>query len=152
MLQSTCRAVIPLHRRGNTYGMTYVLVVSVDHLDTPLSPSISIPFGRDPDFVNHGFMLKQLDDRFDSTRPRTALVGSGGSGYVNRKCRSRPLLTKYEESHISLLNSRTKPTSSHRIHGFSGSVQAMRPGLSKATRRLLILSSSLKCRVPRKIS
>lgn len=97
-------------------------------------------------------MLKQLGDRFVSTKPNTALVGSGGVGYVNRTWRLRPMLIGHEANHILLLNSRIKPTSSHLIHGFFGFMQAMRLVLSKATRILPILSSSPIGKIPRKAS
>ena len=43
-------------------------------------PSSTIPFGRDPDFVDRGAILEQLHRRCALPASRTALVGLGGVG------------------------------------------------------------------------
>ena len=43
-------------------------------------PSSTIPFGRDPDFVDRGDILEQLHRRCALPASRTALVGLGGVG------------------------------------------------------------------------
>lgn len=43
-------------------------------------PSSSIPFGRDPDFVDRGTILEQLHRKCALPASRTALVGLGGVG------------------------------------------------------------------------
>ncbi|GAM36942.1 hypothetical protein TCE0_022r06437 [Talaromyces pinophilus] len=49
--------------------------------ETPPSPSLSIPFLRDPDFINRGTILDQLHhERCAGPGSRMALVGLGGVG------------------------------------------------------------------------
>ncbi|KAF7178168.1 hypothetical protein CNMCM7691_006840 [Aspergillus felis] len=48
--------------------------------ETPPSPSLSIPFLRDPDFVDRGTILNQLHHRCAAPGSWTALVGLGGVG------------------------------------------------------------------------
>ncbi|KAF3389938.1 Nephrocystin-3 [Talaromyces pinophilus] len=48
--------------------------------ETPPRPSLSIPFLRDPDFVDGGTILDQLYRRCAAPGSRTALVGLGGVG------------------------------------------------------------------------
>ena len=43
-------------------------------------PSSTIPFGRDPDFVDRGAILEQLHQKCALPASRTALVGLGGVG------------------------------------------------------------------------
>ncbi|KAK3902308.1 kinesin light chain [Staphylotrichum tortipilum] len=48
--------------------------------ETPPPPSAIIPFSRDPDFVNRGDILYQIDQRCSEPAARVALVGLGGVG------------------------------------------------------------------------
>jgi hypothetical protein len=48
--------------------------------ETPLIPFATIPFSRDPDFVNRGDILDQIDHRCSEPAARVALVGLGGVG------------------------------------------------------------------------
>ncbi|KAH8691820.1 hypothetical protein BGW36DRAFT_464476 [Talaromyces proteolyticus] len=48
--------------------------------ETPPGPLLSIPFLRDPDFVDRGTVLNQLHQRSTVPGSRTALVGLGGVG------------------------------------------------------------------------
>ncbi|EED12700.1 kinesin, putative [Talaromyces stipitatus ATCC 10500] len=48
--------------------------------ETPPRPFLSIPFLRDPDFVDRGTILDQLHSRCAAPGSRTALVGLGGVG------------------------------------------------------------------------
>ncbi|KAF2105028.1 purine and uridine phosphorylase [Rhizodiscina lignyota] len=43
-------------------------------------PVFTVPFRRDPDFVNRGDILKQIDERCSQPAGRVALVGLGGVG------------------------------------------------------------------------
>ena len=43
-------------------------------------PSSSIPFGRDPDFIDRGDILEQIERKCVVPASRTALVGLGGVG------------------------------------------------------------------------
>ncbi|RJE21950.1 Kinesin light chain, partial [Aspergillus sclerotialis] len=52
----------------------------VERRETPPRPFLSIPFGRDPDFVDRGTILNQLHHRCAAPGSRTALVGLGGVG------------------------------------------------------------------------
>ncbi|KAK3947628.1 P-loop containing nucleoside triphosphate hydrolase protein [Pseudoneurospora amorphoporcata] len=49
-------------------------------LETPPPSSATIPFSRDPDFVNRGDILDQIDQRCSKPAARVALVGLGGIG------------------------------------------------------------------------
>ncbi|EAQ93491.1 hypothetical protein CHGG_01726 [Chaetomium globosum CBS 148.51] len=48
--------------------------------ETPPIPFATIPFSRDPDFVNRGDILDQIDERCFELAGRVALVGLGGVG------------------------------------------------------------------------
>ena len=48
--------------------------------ETPPAPFATIPFSRDPDFVNRGNILGQIDQRCSEPAARVALVGLGGVG------------------------------------------------------------------------
>ncbi|EEA25022.1 hypothetical protein PMAA_089880 [Talaromyces marneffei ATCC 18224] len=48
--------------------------------ETPPSPSLSIPFPRDPDFIDRRTILDQLHRRSAASGSQTALVGLGGIG------------------------------------------------------------------------
>jgi hypothetical protein len=54
--------------------------------ETPPSPLLSIPFLRDPDFVDRGTVLNQLRRRCATPGSRTAFVGFGGVGYDKSLC------------------------------------------------------------------
>ncbi|KAJ3497372.1 hypothetical protein NLG97_g1956 [Lecanicillium saksenae] len=48
--------------------------------ETPSTPSILIPFGRDRDFVKRGYILEKIEHSCGRPGSRTALVGLGGVG------------------------------------------------------------------------
>ena len=48
--------------------------------ETPPTPFATIPFSRDPDFVNRGDIFDQIDERCSEPAGRVALVGLGGVG------------------------------------------------------------------------
>ncbi|KAH7119994.1 hypothetical protein B0J11DRAFT_492136 [Dendryphion nanum] len=48
--------------------------------ETPPTPSCTLPFRRDPDFVDRGTLLDQIRERCSSPASRVALVGLGGVG------------------------------------------------------------------------
>lgn len=48
--------------------------------DVPAKPYSSVPFRRDPDFVDRGDILAQIHNRCDQPAGRVALVGLGGVG------------------------------------------------------------------------
>ncbi|KAB5566910.1 P-loop containing nucleoside triphosphate hydrolase protein [Coniochaeta sp. 2T2.1] len=52
----------------------------VERPETPPPPSATIPFSRDPDFVERGDILDQIDKRCTEPAARVALVGLGGVG------------------------------------------------------------------------
>jgi hypothetical protein len=54
------------------------LLTPSERLETPPPPSAIIPFSRDPDFVNRGDILNQIDKRCSEPAARVALVGLGG--------------------------------------------------------------------------
>ncbi|KAK3688933.1 hypothetical protein B0T22DRAFT_512886 [Podospora appendiculata] len=51
-----------------------------DRPETPPKPFATIPFSRDPDFVNRGNIVDQIDERCSKPAARVALVGLGGVG------------------------------------------------------------------------
>ncbi|KAK3376527.1 hypothetical protein B0T24DRAFT_648420 [Lasiosphaeria ovina] len=71
--------------RGQQVGQNYGTVNAEFHLpperaETPPAPFATIPFSRDPDFVNRGDILDQVDQRCSKPASRVALVGLGGVG------------------------------------------------------------------------
>ena len=56
--------------------------MSLERLETPPQPFATIPFCRDPDFVNRGDTLDQVHQRCSEPAARVALVGLGGVGYA----------------------------------------------------------------------
>lgn len=48
------------------------------------NPLLLIPFARDPDFVERGAVLTQIQQGCALLGSKIALVGLGGVGYVNR--------------------------------------------------------------------
>ncbi|KAK4032308.1 kinesin light chain [Parachaetomium inaequale] len=70
---------------GLQVGQNYGPISAEFHLpperpETPPSPFATIPFSRDPDFVNRGDILDQVDQRCSAPAARVALVGLGGVG------------------------------------------------------------------------
>ena len=52
----------------------------IDRPEAPPIPSSNIPFRRDPDFVDRGTILNQINQKCAVLGSRTALVGLGGIG------------------------------------------------------------------------
>ncbi|KGO43730.1 hypothetical protein PEX1_088330 [Penicillium expansum] len=52
--------------------------------ESPPLPSSTVPFGRDPDFVEQGQLLEQTHEKCSITGSRVALVGLGGVGIRER--------------------------------------------------------------------
>jgi hypothetical protein len=48
--------------------------------ETPPSPLSTVPFRRDPDFIDRQIPLDQLDEKCSAPASRVALVGLGGVG------------------------------------------------------------------------
>ncbi|WPJ65283.1 hypothetical protein SMAC4_13902 [Sordaria macrospora] len=74
----------PLNQ-GFQVGQSYAPINAEFHLpperlETPPPPFATIPFSRDPDFVNRGDILDQIDQRCSEPAGRVALVGLGGVG------------------------------------------------------------------------
>ena len=53
---------------------------SIERPETPPPPSSSVPFRRDKDFVDHGNLLSQIEEKCAEETSRVALVGIGGVG------------------------------------------------------------------------
>ena len=77
--------------------LIHVNVQISERQETPPAPFASIPFSRDPDFVNRGDILNQIDQRCSEPAARVALVGLGGVGksqlvieYTHRIAAGRP--------------------------------------------------------------
>lgn len=52
-----------------------------ERIQIPLSPHFTVPFRRDPNFVDRGNILAQIDEKCSKSAARAALVGLGGVGY-----------------------------------------------------------------------
>jgi N-terminal domain on NACHT_NTPase and P-loop NTPases len=65
-------------------AITEVSAIHPDRPETPLTPSFTIPFRRDPDFIVRQTLLDQLHKKCTASAARTAVVGLGGVGYVKR--------------------------------------------------------------------
>lgn len=64
-----------IHRSSTYNGLT-----SPERPETPAEPFADIPFGPNPDFVDRGDILKEIDERCSKPAGRVALVGLGGAG------------------------------------------------------------------------
>ncbi|EGZ76200.1 hypothetical protein NEUTE2DRAFT_153205 [Neurospora tetrasperma FGSC 2509] len=65
---------------NNAAGPQYNYNYYGQRLETPPPPFATIPFSRDPDFVDRGDILDQIDQRCSEPAGRVALVGLGGVG------------------------------------------------------------------------
>ncbi|KAJ5716945.1 hypothetical protein N7488_002591 [Penicillium malachiteum] len=65
---------------GNNYGSLTAEFHLRQRLETPPSPGSTVPFQRDPDFVNRDKILSQIDEKTSVPGCRIALVGLGGVG------------------------------------------------------------------------
>ncbi|EAQ88760.1 hypothetical protein CHGG_05379 [Chaetomium globosum CBS 148.51] len=66
---------------GQNYGsINTEFHLSPERPETPPQPFATIPFSRDPDFVDRGDILDQIDKRCSEPAGRVALVGLGGVG------------------------------------------------------------------------
>ena len=52
----------------------------VERPKTPSNPSFTVPFRRDPDFVDRGTLLSQIHEKCSAPASRVALIGLGGVG------------------------------------------------------------------------
>lgn len=67
--------------RGDpTSNLLPLTSVALDRPETPPSPLSTVPFPRDPDFVDRGSLLSEIDQKLASPAARVALVGLGGVG------------------------------------------------------------------------
>jgi hypothetical protein len=55
-------------------------LATVESLEPRPNPSSTVPFYHDPDFVDRGDILAQIDQKCSAPASRTALVGLGGVG------------------------------------------------------------------------
>ncbi|KAH8894307.1 TPR-like protein [Thozetella sp. PMI_491] len=65
---------------NNTIHLPSAKLTSPEQSETPPQPYASIPFCRDPDFVNRGDLLDQINQICLKAPYRAALVGLGGIG------------------------------------------------------------------------
>ncbi|KAK3347571.1 LOW QUALITY PROTEIN: Tetratricopeptide repeat-domain-containing protein [Neurospora tetraspora] len=86
----------PLNQ-GLQVGQSYAPInfhLPPERLETPPPPFATIPFSRDPDFVDRGDILDQIDQRCSEPAGRVALVGLGGSQlaieYAHRTAAKEP--------------------------------------------------------------
>ncbi|RAK81387.1 putative kinesin [Aspergillus fijiensis CBS 313.89] len=64
----------------NTGAITTQLHVAPERPETPPHPLCTVPFRRDPDFVDRGTLLDQIREKCSAPASRIALVGLGGVG------------------------------------------------------------------------
>ncbi|KAF3384042.1 Nephrocystin-3 [Talaromyces pinophilus] len=79
-----------------------VLTCCTERPETPPSPSLLIPFRRDPHFVDRGTILNQLHDQRAAQEFCTALVGLGGVGCVKAYKLRLSQLTWYRKSQLAI--------------------------------------------------
>jgi hypothetical protein len=66
--------------------LTPLCPAPLEQPETPLSPSSTVPFRRDVDFVDRGMLhdsrtlLEHIEQRCRAAASRVALVGIGGAG------------------------------------------------------------------------
>ena len=66
---------------GLVYSLQMPKAILITYLvSRPPKPSSTLPFRRDPDFVDHGNLLPRVDERCLQPAGRGALVGLGGVG------------------------------------------------------------------------
>ncbi|KAM7210080.1 hypothetical protein V8F06_014537 [Rhypophila decipiens] len=66
---------------GQNYGsMTTEFYLQPERPETPPQPSATIPFSRDPDFVDRGDIPERINRILSEPTARVALVGLGGVG------------------------------------------------------------------------
>ena len=120
---------------------------ALERLETPPNPSVVIPFSRDTDFVERG-ILDQIHQKCAVLGSRTALVGLGGVGWAQTLLLLQ-MANCCEASRNLPSNTRIEPKTDPPKRGFSGSTQAMPPGLSRAFEILQTASRSLGGRIQR---
>ncbi|KAL6230704.1 hypothetical protein BDW75DRAFT_234191 [Aspergillus navahoensis] len=65
---------------GVNYGPVTAQFPPPEQPETPPSPLSTVPFRRDPDFIDRPILLDQLDEKCSAPASRVALVGLGGVG------------------------------------------------------------------------
>lgn len=61
---------------------TLTLNAATEGTEHQPAPFSTVPFLRDPDFVDRGDLLEQLERKLAPETARAALIGLGGIGYV----------------------------------------------------------------------
>ncbi|KAL8386861.1 hypothetical protein RB595_010336 [Gaeumannomyces hyphopodioides] len=79
-MQSTFESGNRGMQAGQVFGNVHFTQAAPERPETPPRPFASIPFSRDPDFVNRGDILSQLHQRCSEPAGRVALCGLGGIG------------------------------------------------------------------------
>lgn len=59
--------------------------MSKDSEKTPPTPSSTVPFYRDPDFVDRPEILEQIHEKLSKPGARVGLAGLGGVGCVTHE-------------------------------------------------------------------
>ncbi|GAB7334635.1 hypothetical protein MBLNU13_g06596t2 [Cladosporium sp. NU13] len=68
------------HARAHLGDVYNIVHPAPNRPETPLSPLSTVPFPRDPDFVDRGSLLSEIDQKLANPAARVALVGLGGVG------------------------------------------------------------------------
>jgi hypothetical protein len=127
-------------------------MLSSKHEESPPAPSSTIPFPRDPDYVDRRSLLDQIHEKLSLLASRAALFGLGGVGY-SLTIWSFMLLADQRIGSRSLpLNTPIGSEISREIHGFSGCMGATPPVLSKVFGQLQTKSKFLAGRIQRRTS
>jgi hypothetical protein len=68
------------HTEMRNVRRTSNFISASERPETPPSPLSTVPFRRDPDFIDRPILLDQLDEKCSAPASRVALVGLGGVG------------------------------------------------------------------------
>lgn len=71
---------LPPGQSGTRPGGSQLTNHRVERPETPPSPLSTIPFTRDPDFVNRDAILNRIREKSSVSGSRIALIGLGGVG------------------------------------------------------------------------
>ena len=81
--------------------------LTLEPVEPPPIPSSTVPFRRDPDFIERGDLLEQIRKKLSLPAARVALAGLGGVGYDIRMLKRSGSADSRIESHSWPLSIRT---------------------------------------------
>ena len=87
-----------------TAEASQIASIASERSEMPPSPFSTIPFPRDPDYIDRSWLIDQLNEKLCVPHAKVALQGLGGIGYVQSTSLVSVTLIGVEESHSSLLS------------------------------------------------